>query len=53
MRVPHCNPDDRKTGVTFKGDTVEYLTATKRIFDLFNEKGQKLTINSRKIWNFV
>ena len=47
--IPHCNTEDRKTGVTFKGDTVEYLAASKRIFDLFNEKGRKLTINSRKI----
>ena len=47
--IPHCNAEDRKTGVTFKGDTVEYLAASKRIFDLFNEKGRKLTINSRKI----
>ena len=46
--IPHCNAEDRKTGVTFKGDTVEYLAASKKIFDLLNEKGRKLTINIRK-----
>ena len=25
VMIPSCNPDDRKTGVTFKGDTEEYL----------------------------
>ena len=46
--IPHCNAEDRKTGVTFKGDTVEYLAASKKIFDLLNEKGRKLAINIRK-----
>ena len=47
--IPHCNPDDKKNGITFKGDTPEYLRARNMIFDLFNKKGRILTINNRKL----
>ena len=43
--IPECNADDKKTGVTFKGDTTEYLSARDIIFDLFNKKGLKMSIN--------
>ena len=47
--IPECNADDKETGVTFKGDTTEYLSARDIIFDLFNKKGLKMSINNRKM----
>ena len=49
VMIPGCNSDEMKTGVTFKGDTVEYLEAKQLIFKLFNNKGLKLSINDRNI----
>ena len=42
-------PEDRKTGVTFKGDCEEYLNAHKMIWKLLNRKGAKLVVNVREI----
>ena len=47
--IPHCGREENKNGVTFKGDSQEYLEARDKIFDLFNKKGRKLTINNRKL----
>ena len=33
VMIPHCNPEDKKNGITFKGDTGEYLRARDIIFD--------------------
>ena len=49
VMIPHCNPEDKKNGITFKGDTEEYLRARDIIFDFFNKKGRKLTINDRNL----
>ena len=47
--IPQSNCDEKKTGVTFKGDTTEYLTARDMIFELFNKKGLQMLINNRKL----
>ena len=47
--IPNCNSEENKNGVTFKGDTEEYLMARDMIFNLFNKKGSKLSINQRKL----
>ena len=41
VMIPNCNPDDRKTGVTFKGDTEEYIAAKEKIFKLLVDIGHK------------
>ena len=48
-KIPQCNTDDKKTGVTFKGDTPEYLKARDELFKLFNKKGLILSINNTKL----
>ena len=47
--IPQCSTDEKKTGVTFKGDTIEYLAARDMLFDLFNKKGLQMSINNRKL----
>ena len=47
--VPAVYPEDRKTGVTFKGDCEEYLNAHKMIWKFLNRKGAKLVVNDREI----
>ena len=47
--VPDSYPDDKKTGITFKGETQEYIDASKKIFNMFNKKGMKYTVNNRDI----
>lgn len=49
VMIPHCNTDDKKNGVTIKGDSAEYLRARDIIFKLFNKKGRKMVINNRKL----
>ena len=44
----NCYPEDRKTGVTFKGESEEYLKAHGMIWKLLNKKGSKLLINDRE-----
>jgi hypothetical protein len=43
--VPKMYPEERKTGITIRGDTVEYITAHKRVFDMLNRKGAKYCVN--------
>ena len=47
--VPETFPDDKKIGVTFKGETEEYIEATKKIFDMMNKKRKKYIVNEREI----
>ena len=47
--IPNCNSEDRKTGVTFKGDNEDYFKAKDWIKRLLSEKGSILSINERKI----
>ena len=43
--VPKMYPPEKKTGVTFKGDTEEYIAAHTLIFDMFNQKGAQYLVN--------
>ena len=47
--VPTVYPDESKTGVTFKGDSKEYVKAQGMVLELFNKKGAKYFINEREI----
>ena len=47
--IPMTYPEDRQTGVTIKGDTDEYFEASKKIFNLLNNKGMKYCVNDRDI----
>ena len=49
VMVPEVNLYENKTGVTFKGDSQEYLEAHKKIAKLLNKKGAKMCVNDRKI----
>ena len=49
VMIPHCHPEEKKNGITFKGDTADYLRARDIIFEFFNKKGRILTINNRKL----
>ena len=49
VMIPHCSSEEKKNGITFKGDTAEYLRARDIIFDFFNKKGRKLTVNNRNL----
>ena len=49
VMIPNSNSEDKKTGVTFKGDDEEYLIAKDVIRKLFDEKGAKFSINERQI----
>ena len=37
--IPIVYSDIYKTGVTFKGESPEYLEASKKLFDIMNKKG--------------
>ena len=43
--VPKTYPIEKKSGVTFKGDTEEYLGAHKKVTEMLNKKGMKYLIN--------
>ena len=47
--IPKCNSDDTKTGVTFKGDSDEYITAHGKLFEMLNKKGMKYFVNGRQV----
>ena len=48
--VPTVYPEDMKTGVTFKGDSEEYLNAHTKLMKLMsNKKGTTYIINGRKL----
>ena len=47
--VPKMYPPEKKTGVTFKGDTEEYIAAHTLIFDMFNQKGAQYLVNGVEI----
>ena len=47
--VPTVYPDESKTGVTFKGDSKEYVKAQGMVLELFNKKGAKYFINDDKV----
>ena len=47
--VPKTNSIENKTGVTFKGDTEEYIAANTNIFDMFNKKGAIYHVNGNEI----
>ena len=49
LLVPNCYPEDRKTGVTFKGESEEYIKAHGMIWKLLNRKGSKLIVNDREV----
>ena len=49
VSVPNCYPEDRKTGVTFKGESEEYKKAHSMIWELLNKKGSKLLVNDREV----
>ena len=40
--------EENKNGITFKGESNEYLQAHGLIWKLFNEKGANLMINAKK-----
>ena len=47
--IPITYSEEKKTGVTFKGDTDEYFRASKKIFKMMDIKGMKYSINDREI----
>ena len=49
IMIPHAYTEENKTGVTFKGDSEEYVEATKRIFKMLNKKGLKYCVNEREL----
>ena len=49
LMVPKVSLEENKIGVTFKGESNEYLQAHGLIWKLFNEKGANLMINDREI----
>ena len=49
IMVPQTYSDAHKNGVTFKGETGEYIDAHQRVFKMFNIKGIKYRINDREI----
>ena len=47
--VPKNSSAENKTGITFKGDTEEYISANKNIFEMFNKKGAIYNVNGNEI----
>ena len=41
--------DDLKTGVSFKGDSAEYISAHEKISNLLDQSNSRFTINDRKM----
>ena len=50
--IPKRNSEETKTGVTFKGDSDEYISAHRKILEMMNKKGVIYFVNGRrvKIW---
>ena len=49
IMVPMIDSIEKKTGITFKGDTDECIEAHKHIWDALNKKGTKYGINGVEI----
>ena len=47
--TPISYPEDKQTGITFKGNTEEYYEASKKIKNMMNIKGMKYVVNDREI----
>ena len=47
--IPKRNSEETKTGVTFKGDTEEYIKAHGLLLKMMDKKGTKYFVNSREI----
>ena len=43
--IPKRNSEEAKTGVTFKGDSDEYISALGKIHNMMNQKGMKYFVN--------
>ena len=46
--IPVTYPDDKKTGVSFKGDRVEYIEAHGMLTKMMDKKGSKFLVNGRE-----
>ena len=47
--IPKRNSEETKTGVTFKGDTEEYIKAHGMLLKMMDKKGTKYFVNKREI----
>ena len=47
--IPITYPPEKKTGITFKGDTDEYIEAHQRIWNMMNKKGINYRVNGRDL----
>ena len=47
--IPTTYSEENKNGVTFKGETEEYIAAHQRIVNMMNKKGAKYCVNDREI----
>ena len=47
--IPKRNSDETKTGVTFKGDSQEYIEAHEKLMEIMSKKGTKYFVNEREI----
>ena len=47
--IPKMASDESKTGITFKGNDEEYLTAHKKLLDMIKKKGERFVINGVEI----
>ena len=44
--VPQLYPEEKKTGVSFKGESEEYFSALKFLHDMLDRKGQSYVVNN-------
>ena len=47
--IPKRNSEETKTGVTFKGDSDEYIAAQGKLYEMMNKKGLKYFVNGRQV----
>ena len=46
--IPTTYADDKKTGVSFKGDSNEYIKAHEMLMKMMDRKGTKYLVNGRE-----
>ena len=46
--IPVMYPDDKKTGLSFKGDRNEYIEAHGMLMKMMDKKGSKYLVNGRE-----
>ena len=51
VMIPHCNPEEKKNGITFKGDTAEYLRARDIIFEFFQQERSDIDYKQQEVAN--